>query len=186
MLSEISGKLNYRTQDSIFVPFRLSEDQEMDYADFNHDLFKLFNEIRLSPEKYELTADSRLKSTLRKISVDRVDTILWSQKNYDVAFEYLNALPDRKIATTLIHEYLQKEINSEIRAQEEHYKLLTISHYGKHDESTLLSLLTENIADAKVAFTENYAFGFICSIPVGKDQDRTLLCIAKKKSNLKF
>ena len=151
----------------------------MDYADFNHDLFKLFNEIRLNPEKYELTADSRLKSTLRKISEDRVDTILWSQKNYDVAFEFLNSLPDRKIATSVIHEFLQREINADV-AVEEHYKLLTISEYGKHDESTLLSLLTENIADAKVAFTENYAFGFVCSIPVGKDQDRTLLCIAKR------
>jgi hypothetical protein len=79
--SEVSRKLNYRTQDSIFVPFKLSEDQEMAYADFNHDLFKLFNEIRFNPEKYELTADSRLKSTLRKIFEDRVDTILWSQKN---------------------------------------------------------------------------------------------------------
>jgi hypothetical protein len=156
-----------------------SESEETDYTDLNNEIFKLFNDIRLSPEKYEHSVDSRLRSTLRKIIDERVDAILWSNKGYEIAFDYLNSLEERNIPTAEISNYLTEAFNSSSR--DEQFQLLILSHFGQHDSSTLFTLLAENLAEGKRALSDSFTYGFVCSISVSNKEERTILCLAKKQ-----
>ena len=157
-----------------------SESEETDYTDLNNEIFKLFNDIRLNPEKYEHSVDSRLRSTLRKIIDERVDAILWSNKGYEVAFDYLNSIEERNIPTAEISNYLTNSFNSSSR-DDEQSQLLILSHFGQHDSSTLFTLLAENLAEGKRALSDSFAYGFVCSISVSNKEERTILCLAKKQ-----
>jgi hypothetical protein len=109
------------------------------------------------------------------------NNILWSRKCYDLAFDFLNSLPDRKIPTERIHEYLDHHINDN---NEDTQSIITLSYYGTHDTAhylqTLLGLLNANLQDSKKVLLENYDIGCFCSIPASKREDRSILVLAKK------
>jgi len=41
------------------------------------------------------------------------------------------------------------------------------------------SLLSENLNEAKLALSQNFMWGFICSAPMSENEDRTVLVLAR-------
>lgn len=165
--------------DTILVVGDLAENNESDYNEVNNELFRIFNDMRSNPEKYESTLDSRLRNTLRRISEERVDTILNSVRFYEIAFDYMISLNDKNIPTSQIHNFLQNEINSYAR-DDEKYEVLLLSYTGQHDDSTAYSILSENLTEAKRALSEKFSYGFVCAVPTVDNQSRTVLCLLQR------
>jgi hypothetical protein len=116
---------------------------------------------------------------LRKISEERVDTILYSNRFYEIAFDYLLNLNDKNVPTSQINNLLINEINSYSR-DDERYEILLLSYTGLHDDSTVYSILSENISEAKRSLTEKFSYGFVCAIPTSDNQSRTILCLLQR------
>jgi hypothetical protein len=166
-------------QDTVLLLGNVPVINESDYNDINNENFRIFNDIRSNPEKYEHTLDSRLRNTLRKITEERVDTILFSNRFYEIAFDYLISLNDKNAPTSQIYNFLQNEINSYAR-EDEKYEILLLSYTGQHDDSTIYSSLSENMVEAKRALSEKFSYGFVCAVPLADSQNRTILCLIQR------
>jgi hypothetical protein len=117
-------------QDTVLLLGNVPVINESDYNDINNENFRIFNDIRSNPEKYEHTLDSRLRNTLRKITEERVDTILFSNRFYEIAFDYLISLNDKNAPTSQIYNFLQNEINSYAREDEKYERGLGIGDWA--------------------------------------------------------
>ncbi len=120
-----------------------------------------------------------LKNTFRKLIDERPDNILWSQKLYDVTFDYLNSLSDRKINNEDINNFLSQKVNEN---NNEKFVTSTYSYYGGRDVNPVMwGLIYENNSEIRNILLKNYLIGFVCIVPAGNNLDRTILCLGTKK-----
>jgi hypothetical protein len=126
-----------------------------------------------------------IKTLLSNTEGKTSEPIIWSEKVYLTAYEYLIEVEEKILSANpnIVNKNSSERISNKFKTP---YECLEINLNGSYNtETALLHILIENKDRLKCLLLDNYIFGAVCVFPTRNDHNlRTLLYLISKCSRL--